>query len=53
MTPSLIGKLLDREPNQPEPAKPRLAETAEFGMHIFRDLAAKACEHRLPILLDF
>ncbi len=30
-----------------------LATVAEFSLKIFRNLAAKACEHRLPILLDF
>ena len=31
----------------------RLATEAEFSLDVFRNLAAKACEHRLPILLDF
>jgi hypothetical protein len=51
--PSFFRRLLGRKSESPEPQRPRLAETAEFGLQIFRNLAAKACEHRLPILLHF
>ena len=33
--------------------RPELSRMAHFGLAIFRDLAGKACEHRLPILLHY
>lgn len=48
----ILGKLFGRQP-EPEPAKSRLADAAQRGLQVFRDLAAKACEQRLPILLSF
>jgi hypothetical protein len=51
--PSLFGRLLRHKSRLPDPERPRLAEMAEFGLQIFRNLAANACEHRLPILLHF
>jgi hypothetical protein len=34
-------------------SKPDLVNTADFGLSVFRDLATKACENRLPMLLSF
>ena len=51
--PGLLGRLLGRKQPEPEPPAENLAETAEYGLEIFRALAAKACEHRLPMLLHF
>lgn len=47
------GGLFSRKEKTPEPEQPGFAEVAELGLSMFRDLAAKACEHRLPILLHF
>ena len=33
--------------------QPSLVELAEIGLSIFRDLAAHACELRLPLMLDY
>jgi hypothetical protein len=51
--PGLIARLFGRQRPAPLPAGPGLAETAEFSLQIFRDLAGNACEHRLPIMLHF
>jgi hypothetical protein len=37
---------------QPQPPSASLCELAEFGLTMFRDLATKACDRRLPMLLD-
>lgn len=55
-SPARFGflKSLFRSPTaRPEPAEPSLVELAEFGLSVFRELAEKACEHRLPMLLDY
>ncbi len=49
----LFGSLLRGKKREPDPPKAGLAKTAAFGLQLFRDLATKACEHRLPILLSF
>jgi hypothetical protein len=49
----LLSRLLLRTPPRPEPVKPGLADVAEVGLAVFRKLAAKACEHRLPMFLDY
>jgi len=49
----LFGGLFKRKSKQPDPPKANLAETAEFALGIFRELAGKGCDHRLPILLHF
>lgn len=49
----LFGALRRGKKREPEPPNAGLAETAAFGLQLFRDLATKACEHRLPILLHF
>ncbi|HTK76374.1 MAG TPA: hypothetical protein VL371_14010 [Gemmataceae bacterium] len=51
--PGFLGGLFRRTRPRPEPDKPGLAEVAESGLAIFRDLSAKACEHRLPMLLHY
>jgi hypothetical protein len=51
--PGFLGSLFRGTLPPPEPAEPRLAEVAESGLAIFRDLSAKACEHRLPMLLHY
>src|SRR5580765_6902938 len=53
--PGFIGKLFGRRQTEESaaPSKPRLAEAAEVGLQIFRELAGKACEYCLPILLHF
>ncbi len=51
--PGLIARLFGGRQKAPPPPEPGLAETVEFSLQIFRDLASKACEHRLPILLSF
>jgi hypothetical protein len=48
-----LERLLRRRTEASTPAPPGLAETAEHGLEIFRDLAAKACEHRLPLILSY
>jgi hypothetical protein len=51
----LIRRLFSKMPSQMPVAdnQDRLVDAAEFGLTIFQDLASKACEHRLPILLNF
>jgi hypothetical protein len=49
----LIARFFGRKHTACVPPAPSLAETADFSLEIFRDLAAKACEHRLPILLSY
>ena len=49
----LFARLFCRPAPPLDPSKPKLAEAADRGLQIFRDLAAKACEHRLPLLLSF
>jgi hypothetical protein len=49
----LLARLFSRKPKSPEPATPALGELAEFGISIFRELATKACDHRLPMMLDY
>jgi hypothetical protein len=50
---TFFKRLWSRKTTEPSPAKPALAAVAKFGLSVFRDLAAKACEHRLPILLHY
>lgn len=50
---SLFGGLLRRKHREPDPVKPGLAQTAEFGLQIFRNLTTHACQYRLPLLLHF
>jgi hypothetical protein len=52
-TPSFLARLFGRKGSDAAANGPDLAETAEFSLELFRNLAAKACDHRLPILLDF
>jgi len=47
----LAGVFSRKQP--PAEEKPSLSEAAEFGLSVFRELAAKACEHRLPMVLDY
>jgi hypothetical protein len=49
----LLARLFSRKPKSPESARPALGELAEFAISIFRELATKACEHRLPMMLDY
>jgi len=54
--PSLFRSWFIRKPkSKEEPVAERasLAEAARQSLAIFRKLAAKACEHRLPILLHY
>jgi hypothetical protein len=50
---SFIGRLLGHRPIQPQSQQSDLAAAAGAALRIFRTLAEDACEHRLPILLDF
>jgi hypothetical protein len=50
---SFLGDLFSRKPPQSKLADPAFADAAEFGLSVFRDLATKACEHRLPMLLHY
>jgi hypothetical protein len=52
-SPGVLSRLFARKPPLNAPQKPPLAEAAEVGLQVFRDLAGKACEHQLPILLHF
>jgi hypothetical protein len=45
--------MFTRKQEDRKQTKPTLVEAAEFGLSIFSDLANKACEHQLPILLSF
>lgn len=49
----LFARFFGRATPPLDPSKPRLADAADLGLQVFRDLAAKACEHRLPLLLSF
>ena len=50
----ILGGLFRRKNREPKKqAKPGVAEVVEFGLSVFRELAAKACEHRLPMLLHY
>jgi len=51
--PGLMSRLLRRGPRQAAPLPPALAETARSSLDIFRNLATRACEHRLPMLLHY
>jgi hypothetical protein len=51
--PGVIARLLRGRSPHLEAKEPALVEAAIFGLSIFRDLASKACEHRLPMLLHF
>jgi hypothetical protein len=50
---SWLGRLLSRSAEENKPLPPGVAESAEYGLEIFRDLAVKACEHRLPMILSY
>jgi hypothetical protein len=56
--PGLLGRLFGRAPDPapPRPAEreePGLAHAAHHGFEIWRNAARHACEHRVPILLDY
>lgn len=48
-----FGKLFGKKPEQKKFQGESFGKAAEWGLTSFRELAAKACEHRLPLLLDF
>jgi hypothetical protein len=50
---SFLSRLFSRRPNKPQASQPALGNLAEFGISIFRELATKACEYRLPMILDY
>ena len=49
----LLARLFRKASIPADPSRPKLAEAADVGLRVFRDLAAKACEHRLPLLLCY
>jgi hypothetical protein len=51
--PGLFARLLGRKPPEQQPPGPPLVSTAAYSLDIFRKLAAQACEHRLPLVLDY
>lgn len=48
-----LGKMFGKKNPPPEEERDTFAEAAEVGLQVFRQLATQACEHRLPILLDY